>query len=181
MDLIGQVELLPEVLPGKSVAPLNAFCREKGIPLAHVVDLWRKGELDGLLCRVEGVGLNAVEVDWDAICPRRKVQLNQDLSLPETARYLKINVISIRHLRDKGFLSQVRERNPDTNHQKHYISKASIEAFERAYVTLGQMAAKQRVAPFHLARKLDIEGVCPIPCGGELVRVYYKREIGWDG
>ncbi|MDO6591765.1 MULTISPECIES: TniQ family protein [Rhodobacterales] len=181
MDLIEQVERLPELLLGKSVAPLNVFCREKGIPLSEVVDLWRKGDLEGQICRGGGVGLNAIEVDWDAICPRKTVRLHQDITLPETARYLKINVAAIRHLRDQGILSEVRKRNPDTNHQKQYISKGSIQAFERSYVTLGQLAEVQKVAPIHLARKLDVEGIEPIPCAGALVRVYSKREFGLDG
>ena len=127
------------------------------------------------------MGLNAIEVDWDAICPRKTVRLHQDITLPETARYLKINVAAIRHLRDQGILSEIRKRNPDTNHQKQYISKRSIQAFERSFVTLGQMAAVQKVAPIHLARKLDVEGITPIPCAGALVRVYNKREFGLDG
>lgn len=181
MDLIEQVERLPEVLPGKSVAPLNVFCREKGIPLAQVVDLWRKGELVGQICRGDGVGLNAIEVDWDAICPRNTVRLCRDVTLPEAARYLKINVAAIRHLRDQGILSEIRKLNPDTNHQKQYISKRSIQAFERSFVTLGQMAEVQKVAPIHLARKLDVEGIAPIPCAGALVRVYSRKELGLDG
>ncbi len=181
MDLIEQVQRLPEVLLGRSVAPLNLFCREKGIPLAEVVDLWRKGELEGQICQGDGVGLNAIEVDWDAICPRKTVRLHQDITLPETARYLKINVAAIRHLRDQGILSQIRKVNPDTNHQKQYISKGSIQTFERSFVTLGQMAEVQKVAPIHLARKLDADGIAPIPCAGALVRVYNKREFGLDG
>ncbi|WP_276150857.1 MULTISPECIES: hypothetical protein [unclassified Sulfitobacter] len=180
-DLMRQVELLPEVLLGKSVAPLNVFCREKGIPLAEVADLWRKGELEGQICRGDGVGLNAIEVDWDAICPRKTVRLCQDITLPEAARYLKINVAAIRHLRDQGILSEIRKRNPDTNHQKQYISQGSIQAFERSYVTLGQLAEVQKVAPIHLARKLDVEGIAPIPCAGALVRVYNKSEFGLHG
>lgn len=181
MALVKQIEQLPEVLPGKSVAPLNLFCREKGIPLAQVVDLWRKGKLDGQICRGPGVGLSAIEIDWDAICPRNTVSLRRDLTLPEAARYLKINVAGIRHLRDEGILSQIVKLNADTNYQKQYISMGSIQAFERSFVTLGQMAAVQKVAPIHLARKLDVEGIAPIRCGGALVRVYSRTEFDLDG
>ena len=181
MALTKQVEHLPEVLPRKSVAPLNLFCREKGIPLAQVVDLWRNGELEGQICRGPGMGLRAIEIDWDAICPRNTVSLHRDLTLPEAARYLKINVAGIRHLRDEGVLSQIVKLNADTNYQKQYISMGSIQAFERSFVTLGQMAAVQKVAPIHLARKLDVEGIAPIPCAGALVRVYSRREFGLDG
>jgi len=181
VDLIVQVGELPATLPGKSVAPLNEFCREKGIPLAQVIGLWQKGELEGHLCRGNGVGLHAIEIDWDAICARKTVALSQDLTLPETARYLKINVASIRQLRDHGMLCEVRKRNPDTNHQKQYISMASIKEFERSFVTLGQMAAAQKIAPIHLARRLDMEGALPIPCSGSIVRAYSKKALSWAG
>lgn len=78
-------------------------------------------------------------------------------------------------------LSQIRKLNPDTNHQKQYLSKGSIQPFERLFVTPGQMAAAQKVAPIHLARKLDAEGIAPIPCAGALVRVYSRGEFGLDG
>lgn len=181
MDLIEQVQRLPEILPSRSVAPLHVFCREKGIPLAQVVDLWRSGDLEGQICRGDGMGLRAIEVDWDAICPRNTVKLCRDITLPEAARYLKINVAAIRHLRDQGILSEIRKLNPDTNHQKHYITEASIKAFERSFVTLGRMAEEQKVAPIHLARKLDVQGIAPIPCGGALVRVYSRTVFDSDG
>jgi len=181
MNLIDQVQRLPKVLPGRSVAPLNVFCREKGIPLAQVVDLWARGGLEGQICRGDGVGLRAIEVDWDAICPRNTVELSRDITLPEAARYLKINVAAIRHLRDQAILSEIRKLNADTNHHKHYITKASIQAFEQSFVTLGQMAEKQKLAPIHLARKLDVQGIAPIPCGGALVRVYSRKEFDLDG
>lgn len=100
MALTKRVEQLPDVLLGKSVAPLNVFCREKGIPLVEVVDLWRRGQLEGQICRGDGVGLRAIEVDWDGICPRNTVELPRDITLPDAARYLKINVAGVRHLRD---------------------------------------------------------------------------------
>lgn len=177
LELIDQLAQLPETLPGKSVVPLNVFCREKGIALAQMIQLWQKGALEGQICLGVGVGLQAIEVDLDAICARKTVMLYRDLTLPETARYLKINVASIRQLRDQGVLCEIRKRNPDTNHQKQYITKASVEAFERSYVTLGQMAAAQKVAPIHLARKLDREGVMPLPCSGGFVRAYCRNAL----
>lgn len=55
--LLAQLDALPEWLPGTSVVPLKAFCRAKGVPLAQVIDLWAKGDLDGKLCRGAGAGL----------------------------------------------------------------------------------------------------------------------------
>ncbi len=178
-ELITQLENLPETLVGRSVAPLKEFCRAKGIPLTRVIDLWRRGELDGKICRGNGKGLQAIEVDWDALCDKMKVQLDQDLTLPETASYLKISVISIRHLRDHGYLTQIQRRNPDTNHLKSYLSQSSIQEFERNYITLGQMASRQKVASIHLARQLDRDDIHPIICGKEQVRVYDRKSVGW--
>ncbi|MCK8484198.1 TniQ family protein [Aliiroseovarius sp. S2029] len=175
--LLAQLDALPEWLPGKSVVPLKEFCRAKGVPLAQVIDLWAQGDLDGKLCRGDGAGLQAMEVDWDALCGKSLLQLDRDLMLPETASYLKIGLGSIRHLRDHGYLCQVQRRNPDTNHRKNYISRASIAGFEATYVTLGQLAALGNIAPIHLARRLDRELVRPLSCGGKLVRVYKRGDV----
>ena len=145
--------------------------------MAQVIDLWAQGDLDGKLCRGDGAGLQAMEVDWDALCGKSLLQLDRDLMLPETASYLKIGLGSIRHLRDHGYLCQVQRRNPDTNHRKSYISRASIAGFEATYVTLGQLAALGNIAPIHLARRLDRELVWPLSCGGKLLRVYKRGDV----
>lgn len=178
-DLLNRVTDLPDSLPGKSVLPIKEFCRAKGVHLTRVIDLWIQGKLDGKICRGEGCGLHAIEVDWDALCGKAGIRLDRDLKLAEAASYLQISVISIRHLRDHGFLTQVEYRNPDTNHLRSYISKKSIQEFERTYITLGQMASRQEVASIHLARQLDRDDIHPIICGKEFVRVYKKSMIGW--
>lgn len=178
-DLLKRVSELPRSLSEKSVLPIKEFCRAKGVQLTRVIDLWIRGDLDGKVCRGEGIGLQAIEVDWDALCEKPGIQLDRDLKLPEAASYLQISVISIRHLRDHGYLLQIQHRNPDTNHLRSYISKRSIQAFERTYITLGQMASRQKVASIHLARQLDRDCVQPISCGNELVRVYDRNAVGW--
>lgn len=179
LELLAKINALPVSLPEKSVLPLKEFCRTKGTHLARVIKLWEQGELEGKVCRGDGDGLQAIEVDLDAFCDKAMVQLDRDLTLPETASYLKISVISIRHLRDHGYLTQIQRRNPDTNHLKNYLSQSSIQEFERNYITLGQMASRQKVASIHLARQLDRDDIHPIICGKEQVRVYDRKSIGW--
>jgi len=175
--LLADVENLPENLNCGSVVPLKEFCRAKGVHLARIVDMWACGDLQGKACRGHGEGLQALEVDWDALWEKELISLTGDLQLPDVASYLKISVISVRHLRDSGYLTQVRKRNPDTNHQKNYITQKSIQEFENRYVTLGQLAAQQRVASIHLARRLDHDHVPTVSCGGKLVRVYEKCDV----
>lgn len=176
-DLLSRVSELPDLLPGKSTLPIKEFCRAKGVHLTRVINLWIKGDLHGMLCRGEGQGLQAIEVVWDALCEKPKIQLDRDLKLTQAASYLQISVISIRQLRDHGYLEQIQDRNPDTNHLKSYITEASIRRFEQKYITLGQMAALQKVAPIHLARRLDQEDIEPVSCGSNLVRVYRRHNV----
>ncbi|WP_066710141.1 hypothetical protein [Celeribacter ethanolicus] len=100
-----------------------------------------------------------------------------DLSLCETASYLKLNVVAVRRLRDGGYLTQIRRRNPDTNFQRFYITKASIKRFEALYITLGQMADLENVAAIHLARRLDWEGIPTISCTSGYVRAYERGKV----
>ena len=180
-NLVSQIELLPEAPPGASVVPLKEYCRANGVHFARVIDQSLRNEMDGKLFRGEGEGLSAIEVGWKAQCGGVRVSLTKDLTVREAARYLQIKVTSIRNLRDNGYLTQVQRRNPDTNHLKQYISKASLRAFEKRYVTLGQMASHQKVEPYHLARALDREGIDPISCGKALVRAYDKCAVNWAG
>ncbi|WP_353533872.1 hypothetical protein [Cognatishimia sp. WU-CL00825] len=179
--LLRKVTSLPVAREGQALVPLKAFCRDKGVGIPRLIELWANVELEGALFRGEvGTGFQAMEVAWDAMCAIDRVQFNRDLQLSEVARYLQISVISVRQLRNHGYLSQLKKRNVDTNRIKSYISKESILAFEETYVTLGQMSAKQKIAPIHLARKLDDNDIPPISCGGEYVRVYEKSAVGWE-
>ncbi|MDA5559067.1 hypothetical protein, partial [Shimia sp. MMG029] len=178
--LLADVATLPAPLPGKSTAPMREFCRVRGIPLARVISMWKQGELNGALCAGMGDGLHAIEIDWDAVCGSKAVDLARDLTLPEAARHLQINVGSIRSLRDNGYLREILHQNPDTNRAKTYIAWSSIQQFQARYVTLGQMALRQKVAAIHLARRLDREDVPPVNCGERLVRVYDKRLVNWE-
>lgn len=157
--------------------PLKDFCRLKGIPLIKVVAEWRFGHLDGLVRRTKGAGLHQIAISADAMCDRRSLSLTRDLTLPETANYLRISVISIRKLRDAGLLVQIQKRNPDTNHQRSYISQASIQDFESRFATLGQVSENCQVAAIHLARRFDRDGIEPIDQVEGMVRVYQKHQI----
>lgn len=55
-ELISEVAALPAASAGRAVAPLKEFCRAKGVPLTRVIDLWRRGEMDGKLCHGDGQG-----------------------------------------------------------------------------------------------------------------------------
>ncbi|WP_171233038.1 TniQ family protein [Ruegeria sp. HKCCA4812] len=61
--LLDKLNGLPTALPYRSVVPLREFCRSKQVTMVQIIDLWVQGELDGKLCRGEGVGLQAIEVE----------------------------------------------------------------------------------------------------------------------
>lgn len=176
-DCIADVEKMPRLDTNIGFVPLKDFCRLKGIPLAKVLAEWRFGHLDGFVRRIKGAGLHQIAIGSDAMCDRRTVFLTRDLTLRETAAYLRISVISIRKLRDAGLLAQIQKRNPDTNHQRNYICQASIEDFERRFATLGQVSERCQVAPIHLARRLDRDGIATINHVDGMVRVYRKHQI----
>ncbi|MBU2867884.1 TniQ family protein [Pacificibacter marinus] len=174
LKLLRAVEGLPPT-KGGSYLPLRDFCRRDGVALPKAVKAFCEGDLDGAVRRGEGRGLHALEVALDVLKADRAMILSHDLTLPEAAAYLRINIISIRKLRDAGYLKQIKKRNPDTNHIKSYLTRESISAFERRWVTLGQMAEVEGSEPFHLARKLDRDGAVPIPCVTGIARVYERE------
>jgi hypothetical protein len=176
-ELLEKLDELPSTLPNKSVVPIKEFCQLKQVSIVRMIDLWGQGKLDGKLCRGEGAGLQSIEVDWSLLSEKDMVKLIKDLTPADAARYLKINVIAIRRLRDAGYLEAKTCRNPDTRHLKQYITQRSISRFERRYVTLGQLADDRKVRPIHLARKFDRENVMPINCSSGFVRVYSRHAV----
>lgn len=174
---LSEFRSLPLRQPSSSFLSLNNFCRVKGIPLAKVISEWRFGRLDGLLCRFGGKDLRQIGVRQDAMCSRWEMSLARDLTLRETANYLKISVISIRKIRDASLLNQIRKRNPDTMHQRNYISKSSIGQFEKRFITLGQLARDTGREARHLARALDRDDINPTDLIDGEVRVYERRNL----
>lgn len=152
--------------------PLRQYCRVNGIQLVSVVELWSAGKLGGAVYRTLGTGLQALAIRSGLTLDRVDTELLRDLELPATARYLKINVLAIRRLRDDGYLTEVRRRNPDTSFLKGYITRDSLLRFESLFVTLGQVASLRGIAPMHLARQLDREGMHPVLDLGPGARVY---------
>ena len=179
-DLLRAVDALPLSQPCSGDLPLTTFCAVRSIGLAPVVAAWRSGELDGQIARGKGAGLQALRLQTDALCDRADRRLDRDLGLGDAARYLRISLTGIRRLRDAGLLRQVRKRNADTNHQHSFISKASIRTFERDHVTLGQLAERSGVAPIHLARRLDRDGIPALETRRGVVRVYRQDRLPTD-
>ena len=169
------IEELPPVSAEGGFLPVRAFCRRDGIALPKVIKAFCERTLSGDVRRGQGPGLHALHIEFDAMKSERDISLSQDITLPEAATYLRINIISIRKLRDAGYLKQIQKRNPDTNHVKSYLTLESIRAFERRWITLGQMAEVEGSEPYHLARKLDRDGAVPISCFTGFVRVYERE------
>ncbi|SDG16746.1 TniQ protein [Celeribacter baekdonensis] len=173
--LLKAIEELPPVSAEGGFLPVRAFCRRDGIALPKVIKAFCERTLSGDVRRGQGPGLHALHIEFDAMKSERDISLSQDITLPEAATYLRINIISIRKLRDAGYLKQIQKRNPDTNHVKSYLTLESIRAFERRWITLGQMAEVEGSEPYHLARKLDRDGAVPISCFTGFVRVYERE------
>ena len=175
-DLLQAIDALPLSQPFSGDLSLTTFCTVRSTALAQVIAAWRSGELNGQVMRGEGKGLQALRLSPNALCDRMERRLYSDSSLAETARYLRISLAAIRHLRDVGLLQQVRRRNADTNFLRNLISKASIRAFQRDHITLGQLAERRGVAPMHLARRLDHDGIPALETRHGMVRVY-RRDV----
>ena len=183
VDLIlAEVAALPEVPSVGNYLPLRDHCRNHRIGLVRLITLWRAGKVEGLARVAEVTGLQAILVPQEVDVDARDVPLApRDLTPLEAAAYLKIGVGAIRALRDAGYLGQAKCVNADTNHRHTLITRSSIRDFEARFLTLGQLAKASKVAPIHLARRLDREGVPTVSCGGRNVRAYERSQVAARG
>jgi len=179
--LVRRIEELPSAIGPIAFLPIQQFCREKGIPLAKVVSDFVSGDHEGKFRRGFGSGLSSIEVAVETPKKPTEILLDRDLTLSETAKYLKISIISIRKLRDAGFLCTLNRMNPDTKHVKSFITRESVQKFSAEYATLGQLASQRGIAPIHLARQLDRDDVLPISCGSAIVRAYERKIVIAEG
>lgn len=170
--LLKKIAMLPEAGDRSPSVPLKRFCRSNRIAMEKVLEFWLSDENGCGFYRGNGRGLHQIVMDPDIIITRENTLLDGDLTIPETARFLKINVHAIRKLRNADYLQEIRRRNPDTNHIKGFITKASIQDFQIKFVTLGQAAEEKMIAANHLAQRLDQRGFEAIDCKSGYVRVY---------
>lgn len=179
-DLLRAVTALPAADDGSVFMPLKTFSTSRKIGIARIIAAWHSGELQGLVARGEGKGLQALRLHLDALCQKATIPRHGDPNLAEAARYLRISLSAVRALRDVGILQQVRKRNADTNFRQAYISRDSLRSFERDHVTLGQLAERNAVAPMHLARRLDRDGIPALDTPRGMVRVYHQEMLPTD-
>lgn len=175
-SIMEKVAALPKVIADSPTVSLRSFCRSNRLSIERVVSFWILGASSDGFFRGDGRGLHQIMVDVATEITREDTLLSGDLTVMETARFLKINVRAIRLLRDAGYLNEVQRRNPETNHFKGFITKASIQEFQRKFITLGQAADEQKASAKHLAQKLDRYGIEPIECETGYVRVYSISE-----
>ncbi|WP_339114472.1 TniQ family protein [Thioclava sp. GXIMD2076] len=178
-QLLAQVSELPVLSHLQGFQSLHQFARSQRIRVAHLVAQWRSGTLDGMVRATDAAGLRGLYVPVGQQVQETKLACREgNLPLLDAAKRLKISAGSVRSLRNAGYLRGVTERNPETNYLHQLISQTSITAFEKHYLTLGQLAADVNKAPIHLARQLDRAGVPTLDCGGGRIRVYDRALVG---
>jgi hypothetical protein len=176
--LLAEAAALPELPDVGAFLPLRNHCQNQRIGLVRLITLWREGKVGGFVRGADAIGLQAIYVSQDVdVGVRDTPTATRDLTPLEAAAYLKIGVGAIRALRDAGYLGHAKRLNADTNHRHSLITQSSIREFETRFLTLGQLATSARVAPIHLARRLDREGVPTVTCRGRHVRVYERSQV----
>ncbi|WP_162559567.1 TniQ family protein [Tritonibacter mobilis] len=176
--LLAEAAALPELPDVGVFLPLREHCQNQRIGLVRLITLWQEGKVGGFVRGADAIGLQAIHVPQDVdVGARDTPSATRDLTPLEAAAYLKIGVGAIRALRDAGYLGHTKRLNTDTNHRHSLITQSSIREFEARFLTLGQLATSARVAPIHLARRLDREGVPTVTCRGRHVRAYERSQV----
>ena len=180
--LLAEAATLPELPDIGAFLPLRDHCQNRRIGLVRLITLWQEGKVSCFVRGADAIGLQAIHVTKDAVVSARDTPVaTRDLTPLEAAVYLKIGVGAIRALRDAGYLGHAKRLNADTNHRHSLITQSSIREFEARFLTLGQLATSARVAPIHLARRLDREGVPTVTCLGRHVRAYERSSVAERG
>ncbi|SEB47678.1 TniQ family protein [Rhodobacter sp. 24-YEA-8] len=163
--------------PNSELLPIAEFSQSRCISMARVVCAALDGKIIDVRRNPDLSGIRSLLIDNGQLPIRQRRRHKMDMSVTEAAEHLQIGAMGVRALRDSGYLVQVHRRNPDTNHQRAFITVESISRFEVECETLGQLATRMGVRSMHLAKWLDNAGIDPVATKGRMVRVYRRAEL----
>ncbi len=163
--------------PNSELLPIAEFSQSRCISMARVVSAALEGKIKDVRRNPDLSGIRSLLIDNGQLPIRQRRRHTMDMSVAEAAEHLQIGAMGVRALRDAGYLVQVHRRNPDTNHQRAFITFESIRRFEAECETLGQMATRIGIRPMHLAKRLDNAGVDPVATAGRTVRAYLRAAL----
>lgn len=173
-SVLALVSSAPVDRANSELLPIADFSQSRCISIARLVKNVLDGKIKDVRRNPELTGIRSLLIDNGQLPIRQRRRHRVDMSVTEAAEHLQIGAMGVRALRDSGYLVQVHRRNPDTNHQRAFITIESISRFEAECETLGQMATRMGVRPMHLAKQLDNAGVDPVATTGRMVRAYLR-------
>ena len=152
--VLAMVSSAPVDHPNPELLPIAEFSQSRCISMAQVVSAVLKGKLCGVRRNSELSGVRSLLIDNGQLPIRQRRRHDMDMSVAEAAEHLQIGAMGVRALRDSGYLVQVHRTNPDTNHQRAFITIESIRRFEADWETLEQMATRIGIRAMH-SHELD--------------------------
>lgn len=94
--------------------------------MSRVVKDILDGKIKDVRRNPELSGVGSLLIDLAQLAVRQRRRHARDMSVTEAAEHLQIGAMGVRALRDDGYLFQVHRTNPDTNHQRAFITIESI-------------------------------------------------------
>lgn len=171
-NVLNTIAAIPVDRASWDLLPIAEFSQGRCVSMALVLKAVLDGTLTSVFRSADGTGIKTLLIDNGEMPLKKRRRLQRDMSIMEAAEHLRIGSASVRELRDCNYLEQIHRRNPDTNHRRAFITRSSVARFETQFETLGQMAERMDIRPIHLAKRLDIDCVEPLPTKTRLVRAY---------
>ncbi|MEO9824567.1 MAG: TniQ family protein [Paracoccaceae bacterium] len=161
----------------RRLVPILDAARRVRCPSADIIGFILDGRLQSLGHDVQGSGLSGFQICLG--------ELRALLTLPdlpgrpkgETSRLLRVTYPTVNHLISEGLLTIERARNPRSRQFIDAVTFDSIVAFEKSYVTLGQLAQHYKRASGPLGCHLEAKGVCPIETPATISWIYERRGL----
>ena len=161
----------------RRLVPILDAARRVRCPSGDIIGFILDGRLQSLGHDAQGSGLSGFQICLG--------ELRALLTLPdlpgrpkgETSRLLRVTYPTVNHLISEGLLTTERARNPRSRQFIDAVTFDSITAFEKSYVTLGQLAQHYKRASGPLGCHLEAKGVCPIETPATISWIYERRGL----
>ena len=121
-------------------------------------------------------GFHAILVDADEILKRVRGPEHDGYTMQKLRARMKVGQRVVQALITGDYLPQVMRPNPVNRHPDWIVLPETIDAFERTYVSLSELAGRWEMNAFKLKTDLDRRGVEPAIRRDQVGATFYLRD-----
>jgi len=162
--------------PERPLMDIPRAAKRTYCPMPDVIRMILDRELRWVGVDPDRAGFHAILVDADEILARVRGPEHDGYTMQTLRVRMKVGQRVVQALIAGDYLPQVMRPNPVNRHPDWIVLPETVDAFERTYVALSELAARWEVNAFKLKTDLDRRGVKPATRRDQVGASFYLRD-----